>query len=113
MWEDSWNERYPKDKVYRKAGTKGYFIDTNLDDDMTSCNFSLSSKDGYNNNLYFPKKINYLLASPSAGLNTYVLYVASSIGFMTYQNYDYNAGFNLRPVVSLKDRITVNAVDFE
>ena len=113
MWEDSWNERYPKDKVYRKAGTKGYFIDTNLDDDMTSCNFSLSSKDGYNNNLYFPKKIEYLLASPSAGSNTYVLYVASSIGFVTYQNYDYNAGFNLRPVVSLKDRITVNAVDFE
>ena len=119
MWMDSWNARYPEDKVYRKAGTnpryQGYFIGTNPDPTVsyTISSSVMSAKDGYNNKLYYPQNgaNGYWLASTSAadsdrmidvycdGRVDYDMRTASSLG--------------VRPVVCLGTEITVNAEDAE
>lgn len=57
MWMDSWNARYPKDKIYRKASTSnpGYYVGTNPN---PSTNYIegevMRAKEGYSNKLYYP-----------------------------------------------------------
>lgn len=121
MWMDSWNARYPKDKVYRKASTDtshtGYYIGTNSD---PTGSYSIGNsvdnpKEGYNNKLYYPHTSvynacnGYWLASPLATGGNLVLAVH-------YENYleahEYNySGYGIRPVVSLNFGITVNTTD--
>ena len=122
MWMDSWNTRYPRDKVYRKASTDtsypGYYVGTSQDPTTTSIDYSvMSAKEGYNNKLYYPHTSSYngtngyWLASPAAGNSNCVL-VVSYNGLVDYGGYDYSL-LGVRPVVSLNSGITVNAEDAE
>ena len=122
MWMDSWNARYPRDKVYRKASTDtsypGYYVGTSQDPTTKSIDSSvMSAKEGYNNKLYYPHTSSYngtngyWLASPSAGDSNAVLYVDYS-GNVSYGSYT-SSHLGVRPVVSLNSGITVNAEDVE
>ena len=122
MWMDSWNARYPGDKLYRKASTSkgnpGYYVGTSQNPSSTSIGSRvMSAKEGYNNKLYYPHTsdsngtLAYWLASPSADTSGGVLHVdyRANVG---------NAVMNtnivgVRPVVSLNFGITVNAEDAE
>ena len=122
MWMDSWNARYPRDKVYRKASTDtsypGYYVGTSQDPTTKSIDSSvMSAKEGYNNKLYYPHTSSYngtngyWLASPSAGGSRFVLYVYYN-GSVDYDSYTISY-LGVRPVVSLNSGITVNAEDVE
>ena len=120
MWMDSWNTRYPGEKVYRRASTStsnpGYYVGTNQN--PTTTYFSNSEKEGYNNKLYYPhiESYNgtngYWLASPSAySSSNYVIYVRCN-GYVN-ASYYYLSYLGVRPVVCLGSEITVNAKDAE
>ena len=119
MWMDSWNTRYPGDKVYRKASTNnshpGYYVGTSSN--PTSYNFSNSGKEGYTNKLYYPHTSSYnstngyWLASPSALGSVHVLYVYYD-GYVN-RNIFSSSNLGVRPVVSLNSGITVNAEEVE
>ena len=118
MWMDSWNARYPGDKVYRKASTStsnpGYYVGTSQNPSTYYIDSSVMSA-GYNNKLYYPDTSSYngtngyWLASPSAGNSDNVLYVycGRDVGY----NYYRDRYLGVRPVVSLNSGITVNAED--
>ena len=122
MWMDSWNARYPKDKIYRKASTSisnpGYYVGTSPDPSAISISSdTMKVKEGYSNKLYYPHASDYYgtygywLASPSTINIWSVLYVGYS-GNVDY----YVCGYNhvgVRPVVSLNSGITVNAEEVE
>ena len=120
MWMDSWNARYPGDKVYRKASTStsypGYYVGTRQN--PTKYDFSNSGKEGYKNKLYYPHTSSYnssngyWLASPSAATRDSVLYVYYN-GYVTFYNYYTSSCGGLRPVVSLNSGITLNAEEVE
>ena len=127
MWMDSWNARYPGDKLYRQASTStkypGYYVGTSSSPTNYGISSSvMSAKEGYKNKLYYPHTSNYnetdgyWLASPSASrYGNYVLYVAynGSVDYINYR-YDYNDyGSGLRPVVSLKSGVSVTTTDEE
>ena len=123
MWMDSWNKRYPSDKLYcDNSNSNGYYVGT--DSGTTSSYINLNKKDGYiNSTLYYPYKSDvpdgsgncnyYWLASPASGSSSYVLrlgdgsYNGSSVGGSRY-DYDH---MSLRPVVSLNSGIKVNAIE--
>ena len=123
MWMDSWNKRYPSDKLYcDNSNSNGYYVGT--DSGTTSSYINLNKKDGYiNSTLYYPYKSGvpdgsgncnyYWLASPASGSSSYVLrlgdgsYNGSSVGGSRY-DYDH---MSLRPVVSLNSGIKVNATE--
>ena len=120
MWMDSWNARYPKDKLYRKTNTnyRGYMVGVSEDISVSGIDSSVMNKKvGYNNKLYYlhPKDDDstwaYWLASPSERGEDYIISVweIGSIGGSDY----YNSDISIRPVVSLKDGIMVNATDSE
>ena len=120
MWMDSWNARYPKDKLYRKTNTnyRGYMVGVSEDISVSGIDSSVMNKKvGYNNKLYYshPKDDDstwaYWLASPSEKGEDYIISVweIGSIGGSDY----YNSDISIRPVVSLKDGIMVNATDSE
>ena len=120
MWMDSWNARYPKDKLYRKTNTnyRGYMVGVSEDISVSGIDSSVMNKKvGYNNKLYYshPKDDDstwaYWLASPSEKGENYLISVweIGSIGGSDY----YNSDISIRPVVSLKDGIMVNATDSE
>ena len=122
MWMDSWNTRYPGDKVYRRASTStsnpGYYVGTSQDPTTTSTNSSvMSAKEGYNNKLYYPHTSSYngtngyWLASPSANSSGAVLRVYYD-GHVDYNGFN-DSSLGVRPVVSLNSGITVNAEDVE
>ena len=125
MWMDSWNARYPGDKVYRKASEStsdpGYYVGTKSDptDSYYIDSSVMSKKEGYNNKLYYLNTessgdnscIGYWIASPSAGSRGNVLYVHYN-GYVGSGSYYYSS-LGVRPVVSLNSGITVNATDAE
>ena len=122
MWIDSWNSRYPKDKVYRRADVKnGYCIgkssNPQLNDRLEAK--EMTRKEGYNNKLYYLHTgtngwngtSGYWVASPHAD-SARTLFFVSSNGAVT--TYDYSSGaVSARPVVSLNTGVTVNATDEE
>ena len=122
MWMDSWNKRYSNDKLYRKVSTNvnkpGYYIGTDENQDTYSIDSEvMNKKEGYKNRLYYPHTSayngtnGYWFASPSAAGSTYMLYV-TSYGRLNYSSHS-SGPFGIRPVVSLKDGIMVNATDSE
>ena len=120
MWMDSWNERYPDNKVYRKASTStsnpGYYVGTSQNPSTFGIDSSVMSV-GYNNKSYYPhtdiynRTIGYWLASTSAETSARILTVNYD-GIVNYYSYG-NDSFGVRPVVSLNSGITVNAEETE
>ena len=107
MWMDSWNKRYPSDKLYcNNTNSNGYYVGT-------------SSKP--TNSLYYPRKSgvsdgtsnchSYWLASPSA-LNSIGVLLVLYNGHVSFNGYS-STNMGLRPVVSLNSEIKVNATDAE
>ena len=137
MWMASWNElcekKYKKveDKLYWKAGTCGYNIGTSpdieVDEDRAISSDVMSIKDGYNNKLYYPRHEGvsdghssypckyYWLASPGDGSASYALCVRCE-GYLGNNGYvgssnDGGSYFGIRPVVSLRSGIQINATE--
>ena len=120
MWMDSWNARYPGNKVYRNASTStsnpGYYVGTSQNTSGRYIDGSVMSV-GYNNKLYYPHTddyngtYGYWLASPSANSYFSVLNVDYH-GYVNRGNYNYST-LGVRPVVSLNTGITVNAEETE
>ena len=129
MWMDSWNKRYPRDKLYcDRTNDKGYFIGDNTY--PGGYKIENSRRDGYNNILYYPHHGDvedgvyvcdrYWIAAPAASNNIYLIsvncngliYSANFFGNIYYDD-NSNTGLALRPVVSLNSEITVNATDAE
>ena len=122
MWIDSWNERYPKDKLYRKASTStsnpGYYVGTSPDPSTTSISGdTMKVKEGYSNKLYYPHTAmynetqGYWLASPTAFHGNMMIELFYN-GDVSHDSY-YNNALGVRPVVSLNSGITVNAEEVE
>ena len=122
MWMDSWNARYPGDKVYRRASTNnsypGYYVGTSQKPTSMGIDFQvMNKKDGYSNKLYYPHTSEYngtggyWLASPSAGNSGWGLIVGAG-GSVSADVYG-RSYYGVRPVVSLNSGITVNAEDAE
>ena len=123
MWMDSWNKRYPSDKLYcNKTNENGYYIGISSNPTSLEIEASvMSEKEGYNNKLYYPRKsdINdgwsnscggYLLSSPSADSPSYYMHCVATNSELVPTNYDASY-LGLRPVVSLNSGVTVNAID--
>ena len=119
MWMDSWNKRYPSDKMYcNNTNTYGYYVGTSETPNSTSIDYNvMKEKEGYKNKLYYPhtSKYNitdgYWLASPSASYSFYVLRVAYSPE-VSYADYSIDT-MGVRPVVSLKAGVSVITTDEE
>ena len=119
MWMDSWNKRYPSDKMYcNNTNTYGYYVGTSETPNSTSIDYNvMKEKEGYKNKLYYPHTSGYnscngyWLASPSAHSSDFVLYVYY-YGLVDYYDYNYST-LGVRPVVSLNTGVTVNATDEE
>ena len=124
MWMDSWNKRYPSDKLYwNNTNSNGYYVGTSSVPKNSSIDSSeMRAKDGYNNSLYYPHHEDvldgdescncYWLASPSANDRGSVIRVNYSGLVCGRLNYLYTY-VGLRPVVSLNSEIKVNATDAE
>ena len=92
MWMDSWNKRYPGDKLYcNNTNGNGYYVGTSSNSSDYSILASvIRTKDGYNNSLYYPHHESvsdgeyacyyYWLASPSADLSDDALLFVSYFG---------------------------------
>lgn len=112
MWIASWNEKY-NDNIEIRVAENGYEV--KLDDASNwSAAIDMKDKEGYTNELYFPKftdtsgntRCNYWLSSPGqqAGsvLPTADIYqITDEEGQSIYATY-YGMGGGFRPVVSLK-----------
>ena len=129
MWMDSWNKRYPSDRLYcNNTNEKGYYIgtSTNPTGDVIDTDFT---RDGYKNStLYYPHKSEiydgyedyhsivcskYWLASPSSYSGNYLTAVCYD-SRLFYEEFDGDIwGAGIRPVVSLNSGIKVNATDAE
>ena len=119
LWTDSWNARYPDQKVYcDSANENGYFVGT--DSSPSTYDISLNQNKNNGGELYFANNYSaladgnntidyYWLASPSA-CDSYVLICVYYRGGVNINGYNYYYG-GLRPVVSLNSEITVNAED--
>ena len=114
LFVNSWNTKYPADTIYTATtssamsdGLNGYFVGTA--ENPTTYFLNYSSKEGYNNTLYYPHQervdscLGYWLASPSA----YDVYNVLSVHYVGYVNIcDYNyIALAFRPVVSLPSNI--------
>ena len=123
MWMDSWNNKYPKEKFYWKKSNEkdhyGYCVGTSENPNEYRINsWLISSYEGINDKLYFPydsvynNMYRYATASPSADASNRILHIQSDgkpdINNGQGTNDPYIA---LRPVVSLKDNITVDIKD--
>ena len=124
MWMDSWNKRYPSDKLYCNNTNKyGYYVGTSSNPSTDCIDYGvMNQKEGYKNStLYYPRKSGvsdgnkecyyYWLASPSAYDSHNVLIVDCS-GHVINGGYGYTY-VGVRPVVSLNSEIKVNATDAE
>ena len=115
LWMDSWNARYPEQKVYcDNANTNGYYVGTSSK--PTSTSFSLNKNENKGGELYFANNRSaladgndtvdyYWLASPSANASYNVLSVYYG-GGVSYINYYFGYG-GLRPVVCLQSNISL------
>ncbi len=123
MWIASWNQRYPNDKLYCKESkdiyNPGYYVGIDSNQSTFGINYQvMNKKEGYNNSsLYYPRKEiiksceYYWIASPGAGYEGNVISVHYN-GELT-ENYYSHSYLSIRPIVSLKSGITVNAVEPE
>ena len=123
MWIDSWNSLYENngDKLYYFIpddlnNFPGYYVGT--EENKKSSSVTLSSKKGYSNKLYFPYNnsgsFGYSwLASPSADYGGKRLMIIDYTFGQISDVYYENSSSGLRPVVSLKKDITVDAKDSE
>ena len=117
MWMDSWNNLY-KDidgSLYYKAGKAGYDVGTDINNVRQSISSDvMGNRKGFNNKLYYLGNYKgYLLASTSNFGDKYDRTMGTfSSGEIGQSYYEY-AGYGLRPVVSLKKDITVDAKDSE
>ena len=122
MWMDSWNKKYPNDKLYcNNTNSYGYYVGINSDDSENSV--ETWDKEGYNNSLYYPHKdsvsnpnasqdcISYWIASTSAEDEWGLLCVVYN-GTIR-RSYLGDMDLALRPLVSLKSGVTVNATDVQ
>ena len=114
LYVNSWNTKFPADAIYTATtatsmsdGLNGYYVGTA--ENPTTYWIDYSSKEGYNNTLYYPHQeefdncYGYWLASPSAGNESRVMgvYYYGDVYFD-----DYNGGsLAFRPVVSLPSNI--------
>ena len=115
LWMDSWNARYPEQKVYcDSTNANGYYVRKSSGSATTSISLNQNKNNG--GELYFANNFSaltdgnntvdyYWLASPSAGGSSIVLYVrySGSVGNGSY--YYYYGG--LRPVVCLQSNISL------
>mgnify|MGYP004516274159 CR=1 FL=1 len=124
LWMDSWNARYPGQKVYcNSANADGYYVWKRSGSETTD--ISLNKNENEGGELYFANNYNaltdgnnkvnyYWLASTSAGdsgLLINVLYYGRM--YIGYNDGDYGNCGGLRPVVCLGSGIKVNAEDAE
>ena len=124
MWMDSWNKRYPSDKLYcNNTNENGYYVGTSSNPSTYSIDSGvINEKEGYKNStLYYPRKTSvpdgdyycycYWLASPSAVGREWTLNVSygGGVGYGTYKS----DAVGLRPVVSLNSGVKVNATKTE
>ena len=113
LWMDSWNERYPNDKVYcDSSDNKGYYI-RNYTVSKGDTDISLNQ----NNELYFANNSNvlsdrngdvkyYWIASPCAAYSD-IVYSVDYKGMLNYYGrFSCNNGA-LRPVVCLTSNISL------
>ena len=122
MWINSWNERYPEDKIYWRANNSntGYYVGKKLN--PTTENIQpeeIINKEGYKNLLYYPhneefnSSYGYWIASPSiAHSNGKNILRINRNGAIDYNEYNVNI-MSVRPVVSLKKDVTIDAKDSE
>ena len=115
LWMDSWNARYPEQKVYcDSANENGYYVGTSSK--PTSTSFSLNKNENKGGELYFANNFSaltdgnntvdyYWLASPSAH-DSYLLLRVNFNGGVDYRSY-YNYYGGLRPVVCLQSNISL------
>ena len=115
LWMDSWNARYPKQKVYcDSANANGYYVRTNSGSASTSINLNKNENNG--GELYFANNFSaltdgnntvdyYWLASPFAYRRGSLLnvYYYGGVGGSGY----YNCSDGLRPVVCLQSNISL------
>ena len=114
LYANSWNAKYPADTIYvatttsiMSDGLTGYYVGTT--EAPTTYSIDYSSKEGYNNTLYYPHQEyvdscgSYMLASPWAGGVGHTLNVYSN-GSINGFYYSGN-GKTMRPVVSLPTSI--------
>lgn len=116
MWMESWNEKYPDEKLYcNNTNEYGYFVGTENNPNGFCVDYLvLQQYTGYaesetNNNLYFPHKVSvdggncnsYWLASPNARKTSNQIINISCWPFV--DNNEYNTKTRaIRPVVCLK-----------
>ena len=126
MWMDSWNNLYENidGKIYRQGSTStsnpGYYIGTSENPSSYFLRDSvMNQKKGYSNKLYYPHTENngsrgYWIASPSGeDVNDKGNLLSIDFkGWVTGMFY-YDSEYSIRPVVSLKSKITIDAKDSE
>ena len=115
LWMDSWNARYPEQKVYcDSANENGYNVRTSTGSATTS--ISLNKNENKGGELYFANNFSaltdgnntvdyYWLASPSAYSSINLLYVNFN-GRVSGDRYFGDCG-GLRPVVCLQSNISL------
>ena len=114
LWIDSWNKKYPNDKIYTaylnnmSDGLNGNYVGTTENPTSTSISSSvMNQKEGYSNTLYYPHTSSwkstyaYWLASPSATGNV------MRVGYYGYVDWTAwsGTGLALRPVVCLPSSV--------
>ena len=113
MWMASWNQKYT-DTLAFDTDTIGYSVGLTKES-LNTCivGSDMQTKQGFKDSLYYPHGntseeewnycCGYRLASPSAIMGTYVMFVGSS-GTVSSDSYDYSP-YGVRPVVSLSSGI--------
>ena len=115
LWMDSWNARYPEQKVYcDSANANGYYVGRSSG--STTENINLNKNENNGGELYFSNNFRaltdgnntvnyYWLASPSAR-DSYNLLSVHYNGGVNYYRYYYDYG-GVRPVVCLQSNISL------
>ncbi len=114
LYVNSWNTKYPADTIYTATtsaamsdGLNGYYVGTA--ENPTTHYINYSSKEGYNNTLYYPHQeefgncYGYWLVSPSVYRVNGAMDVTCS-GYVSSSNCN-NSNLSFRPVVSLPSNI--------
>ena len=110
MWTDSWNERYPDEKIYcNNKNDYGYYIGTNSLPTKTYCT-EIKKMEGYKNKLYFPYTSykadtanieGYWLASPVGLKEGYPNFTFSIYCYGDIYDVSWNSWFRIRSVWKL------------